>query len=224
MNKNLLKNPLKLGLIIGGAVVAVVLAVILISANKDERKGKDWATVTPGQTQVQVEENNGTGNEGEDTGAEDPAHNAEGNPEEGKNTVAEQTQQNAGVIPTLGDEEPYEDWLVSAMIIGVSMQYSDFEFLGIYTASETPVSDHGNSAGAYLIFNGDGQKLALKAVPLAGERGDRGTADLYVPAIGYATYELVDVASVPVATLKERKIEDLADLISASSQVSIIER
>lgn len=217
MNKNLLKNPLKLGLIIGGAVVAVVLAVILISANKDERKGTDWATVTPGQTQAQVEENNGTGNEGETTGAE-------GNPEEGNNTVVEQTQQNAGVIPTLGDEEPYEDWLVSAMIIGVSMQYSDFEFIGIYTASETAVSDHGNSAGAYLIFNGDGQKLALKAVPLAGERGDRGTADLYVPAIGYATYELVDVASVPVATLKERKIEDLADLISASSQVSIIER
>ena len=124
----------------------------------------------------------------------------------------------------MGNEDPYEQCLVSAMIVGVSMQYSDYEFLGIYTASNTPVSAHDSSAGAYLIFNGDGEKRALKAVPLAGERADRGTADIYVATLGYATYELVDPDSVPVSSLTEHKLEDLVDLISAYSLVSIIER
>ena len=136
----------------------------------------------------------------------------------------ETLQNNTDPIPTLGEEDPYEDWLASAMIIGISMQYSDYEFLSIYTASETPVAAHGSSKGAYVIFMGDGEKLALRATPLDGERADRGTMDLYVPAIGYATYELIDPEAVPKDSLKERTFADLQDLIVASTQVSIIER
>ncbi len=229
MNKEQKNKPsLKLWLTIGGIALAVILAVILILSNRGERGSKDWATVIPGETKTtqsgemsdatqDVELNQNQGNE-------DPTQQAEGNSEAAKTEPGETLQQNTNPIPTLGDEDPYEDWLASAMVIGISMQYTDYEFLGIYTASETPVSAHDSSGGAYVIFKADGEKLALKAVPIPEERGERGTADLYVPAIGYATYELVDADSVPVGSLKERKLEDLEELIIASSQVSIIER
>ncbi len=229
MNKEQKNKPsLKLWLTIGGVVIVLLLAVILILTNRGERDNKDWATVIPGETATTP---NGEVPEGADKG--EPQQNEQGNetPEgsqgqtDGTESVSEGTvAQNGNTIPTLGDEEPYEDWLASAMVIGISMQYTDFDFVGIYTASETPVSDHDSSRGAYVIFTADGQTLALKSVPLSGERGDRGTADLYVPAIGYATYELVDPETVPIGSLKERKIEDLEALIIASSQVSIIER
>jgi hypothetical protein len=75
-----------------------------------------------------------------------------------------------------------------------------------------------------VVFKGNGETLALQSIPLSGERGDKGTSDLYVPAIGYATYDLIDPNSIPLAGLTELKIEDLEELIIASSQVSIIER
>lgn len=228
MNKEQKSNSsMKLWLTIGGIAIAVILAVVLILMNKDERSNKNWAAVVPGETQTtpngEVFEPTASLGEGEQVNS-GATEKTEGNSETNLGAATEHQQQNSNTIPTLGNEDPYEDWLASAMIIGISMQYSDYEFLGIYIASETPVSAHGSSAGAYVVFNADGQKLALKSVPLDGERPDRGTADLYVPAIGYATYELVDPGSVPINSLKERKIEDLEALIVASSQVSIIER
>ncbi len=221
------KNKLsrKHWIIIGSIALAVILAVALILFNRNEGKDRDWSTVIPGQTQGEQ-----PGEETRVNGEQDPI-----DPEAPRDTETAQTDtegadsgdtptQNTNPIPTLGDEDPYEDWLAAAMIVGISMQYSDYEFLGIYTASETPISAHDSSAGAYVIFNGDGEKLALKCVPISAERADRGTADLYVPAIGYATYELVEASSVPVNSLKERKLEDLVDMISASAQVTIIER
>ena len=230
MNKEQKNKPsLKLWLTIGGVVIALLLAVILILSNRGERANKDWATVIPGETATTP--NGEVVPEGTDKG--EHQHSEQGNetPEgsqgqtDGTESVTEGTvAQNGNTIPTLGDEDPYEDWLASAMIIGISMQYTDYDFVGIYTASETPVSNHDSSSGAYVIFTAEGQTMALKSVPLPGERGERGTADLYVPAIGYATYESVDPATVPIGSLKERKIEDLEALIIASSQVSIIER
>lgn len=219
------KFPLKLWITVGAVVLAVILAVVLIMKNRDERKDSDWATVIPGNSQQ------GETLQGQET---DPTVVTDSNGEQVQNseTYTESTMsvagetygENTGTIPTLGDEDPYEQCLVSAMIVGISMQYSDYEFLGIYTASETPISSHESSSGAYVIFQADGEKRALKAVPLTGERAERGTADIYVATLGYATYELIDPESVPVASLKEHKLEDLVDLISAYSLVSIIER
>jgi hypothetical protein len=119
---------------------------------------------------------------------------------------------------------PYEDRLAAAMVIGISMQYAEFEFEGIYAASETSMGNYMNSAGAYVVFRGDGQWLALRSQPIAAERSDKGTADLYLPALGYATYELVDPQTVPGTGLREMQLEDLEELILQSAQVTIIER
>ena len=227
------KKPLKFWIALGAIALVVILAVVLILVNRAESKNSDWSMVVPGEAQ---QGQNGEMTPGQEGGQ--PVTDSEGNPvtDSDGNTVTETVTnaggsdtgetiaENSGPVPTVGNEDPYEQCLVSAMIVGVSMQYSDYEFLGIYTASDTPVYDHNSSAGAYLIFNGDGEKRALKATPLAGERADRGTADIYVAALGYATYELVDPDSVPVGSLKEHKLEDLVELISAYSLVSIIER
>ena len=221
------KHSAKLWITVGAVALGVILAVVLILVNRDERKKGDWATVIPGQTEQSQggETLQGQDGEGKEDGQSqnDASVDTTGDMwEQGQDSTA--TGNDSEPIPTLGDEDPYEDCLASAMIVGISMQYSDYEFLGIYTASETPIAAHSSSGGAYVIFNGDGEKRALKAVPLSGERGERGTADIYVAALGYATYELVDPDSVPVGSLKERKLEELEDLILAYSQVSIIER
>ncbi len=219
------KPTLKQWLTIGGIAVALILAVIMILVNKQGPKNNDWVPVIPGETTLS---DNGTGTTvpGEShtpdgsEGAIDPsASTVEGQP-----SATEGSQTNTAPVPTLGNEDPYENWLASAMIIGISMQYPDFEFLGIYTASQTPIADHDSSMGAYVVFKGNGETLALQSTPLSEERGDRGTSDLYVPAIGYATYDLIDPDSIPLAGLTELKIEALEELIIASSQVSIIER
>lgn len=127
-------------------------------------------------------------------------------------------------IPTMDEGAPYEDRLAAAMVIGISMQYAEFEFDGIYAASETSMGNYMNSAGAYVVFRGDGQWLALRSQPIAAERSDKGTADLYLPALGYATYELVDPQTVPGTGLRELQLEDLEELILQSTQVTIIER
>ena len=237
------KPGLKLWLTVGGIAVALILAVILIVNNKNEGSGDEWAPVIPGESVLQNNGENSNPN-GNGSDAEHSDNNGgselvpvgtnevgetlvgtgETAPTTGSNSSTGNTQGNTTPIPTLGDEDPYEDWLASAIIIGISMQYSDYEFLGIYTGSETPVGYHQESEGAYVIFMGDGEKRAIQSFPLDGERDDKGTVDLYVPAIGYATYEHIDPENIPVGSLKVRTLEDLEHLIIASSQVSIIER
>lgn len=241
------KSSLKLWLTIGGIALAVILAAVLILMNRGERKNSEWAPVIPGENQQTHNGENQQTHNGETLQGQDgqvmegqnseSAASTEGNEAQNPNGETltgdsntgnmgtnETRVENTDPIATVGDGDPYEECLVSAMIVGISMQYSDYEFLGIYTASETPISAHDSSAGAYVIFNGDGEKRALKAVPLSGERAERGTADIYVAALGYAAYDLVDPESVPVGSLKEHKLEDLVELIGAYSLVSIIER
>ena len=219
------KPTLKQWLTIGGIAVALVLAVVMILINRQGPKNDDWVPVIPGETNMAqdltdtdlpVDDHSPDGT----TGMTDPSPSIT----DGQIATTEHSQTNTPPVPTLGDEDPYENWLASAMIIGISMQYSDFEFLGIYTASQTPVSAHDASKGAYVVFKGNGETLALQSVPLSAERSDRGTSDLYVPAIGYATYDLMDPNAIVLTGLTEVSLEALEELIIASSQVSIIER
>ncbi len=217
------KSSLKLWLIIGGITVALIFAVVMILVNRGTPKNEDWVPVIPGETTGSNSNESATsGEEPVPSGSEDTDHASP--TAAGQTASTEGSQGSTSPVPTLGDEDPYENWLASAMIIGISMQYPDFEFLGIYTASQTPVSAHDGSAGAYVVFKSNGETLALKSTPLSDERSDKGTSDLYVPAIGYATYDLIDPNAIPLAGLTELQIEELEELIIASSQVSIIER
>lgn len=115
----------------------------------------------------------------------------------------------------------YERWLAAAMVMGVSMEYPEFDLQGIYIASETTIEDKMESAGSYIIFTSGGETLAVHSVPLNGERSASGTRDISTETLGFATFDLVDADSVDTASMKEIRIEDMGELIAQSLLVSI---
>ena len=141
--------------------------------------------------------------------------------EPSSNTTATSPQE---TTPVIGDGEIYEERLAAAMVVGISMMYPDFQFHGIYIASETPLEAHSGSRGAYVLFSSGGQSLALRSLPLDAERQEKGTADLYVPTLGYSTYELVDPQTVATSAMKELQLTDLEEAINQSTQTTVIER
>ncbi len=218
-------------------ILSILIAVVLVRAGKEETTTKD--PEEPGKTTGQSLQDESATQEQEvpttqdavssvetvptEQGTTEPDANTEpsGNTEVGTNT---EPTYPADTTPTVGDGEIYEERLAAAMVVGISMMYPDFEFRGIYMASETPLEAHSGSMGAYVLFSSGGQSLALKSVPLDAERQEKGTADLYGPTLGYSTYELVDPQSVNTATMKELQLEDLEDAINQATQTTVIER
>lgn len=118
-------------------------------------------------------------------------------------------------------EAEYEKWLAAAQIVCVSMEYPDFQLEGIYAASSTSMEGKFSSDGAYIIFTSGGSRIAIHSMALEGERADAGTVDISTEAIGYATFDKVDLDSVDVSAMEELALEDLSELISQSLLVSI---
>lgn len=224
------------GVYVGIGLLLLILAAVLIILNgKNDEKGDKPPVVTQQGTQQpnkgeQQEQTNQNASESTAVSGNASLDNSAASTDSG-NVPTESNQDATAVptttqspFPTIAEDEIYEERLAAAMVIGISMQYSDFEFLGIYTASQTPMQDYMNSQGAYVVFLSEGEKLALKSVPLEAERTEKDTMDLHMPALGYATYELVDPDSVTPALLNEVKLEDMEELILESALVSIIER
>lgn len=115
----------------------------------------------------------------------------------------------------------YERWLAAAMLMGVSMEYPDFELTGIYISSETSIEDKMNSDGAYILFTSGGETMAVHSVPQNGERSAAGTRDLSTETLGFATFDSVDPESVDTASMTKLDIEDLSELIAQSLLVSV---
>lgn len=129
------------------------------------------------------------------------------------------------VLPTVGQEESsYEQWLAAGMVMAISMEYPDFELLGIYAASETPVAYHATSSGAYVHFRSGGGEILIHSAPLDAERSVSGTTDLYTAQLGFATFDQVAVGSADLGGMEKLELEALSDLISQSLLVSIYGR
>ena len=225
--KNQKKLPIWLLILAGVLMVVIIFEVIAISGsrNKDPQsssadtkvqqtteKGKE-PVEDPSEERTQSTEAGTPSNE-----KEEPTDTEIVTEREEESTVQGNT------IPTIPVTDPYEERLAASMVVGISMQYYNFEFVGIYVASETTVDDHLGSAGAYVIFRADGRELALRSLPLEAERSEKGTADLYLPSIGYATFDLVDPNSVDTTGMRELQLEDLEEMILQATLVSIIER
>lgn len=118
----------------------------------------------------------------------------------------------------------YEQWLCGAMVMGISMQYPDFELLGIYAASETDISQMGSSQGAYVRFVSNGEEILIHSLPLEGERKAKGTTDLYTAYIGYATFDIVEIGNVDLDSMQVFELEELAEVIDFSLLVSLYSR
>lgn len=141
-------------------------------------------------------------------------------------TEPEQTRETVppavwNTIPDIGGT--YEQWLSAAMFMAVTLEYPEFELVGIYAASETEVADMAVSQGAYILLRADGQELLLHSVPLNGERTEAGTTDLYTAQLGFATFDVVE-NSVDLSQLQELSLEDLGEMITYSVLVSLYSR
>lgn len=115
----------------------------------------------------------------------------------------------------------YEKWLSAAQVVCVSMEYPDFQLDGVYTTSATALENKYDSEGAYIIFTSGGNKMAFHSKALEKERSATGTIDISTEAIGYATFDKIDPASINVSSLDQIELEELSDLISQSLLISI---
>lgn len=115
----------------------------------------------------------------------------------------------------------YEPWLAAAMLIGVSMEYPDFEFGGLYTSSATALEDKFSSQGVYLLFTSAGESLALHSIPLEAERTQSGTRDISTQNLGFASFDLVEPSFVDTESMTELKLESMSELIAQSLLVSV---
>ena len=105
-------------------------------------------------------------------------------------------------------EAEYEKWLASAVLIGISAEYPDFELDGIYTESNTKLESSGLSKGVYVLFRSGNTKYAVSSVPLENEREEAGTIDIRTANIEYASFYVVKVKSDSVEGFREYTMEE----------------
>lgn len=115
----------------------------------------------------------------------------------------------------------YEKWLSAAMVVGLSMEYPDFELTGIYTASETALENKKSSEGVYIFFTSGGKTQGLYGVALEQERTESGTRDISTNTVGFATFDPVEPESVDISAMKQISLEEIGELIAQSMLVSI---
>jgi hypothetical protein len=123
-------------------------------------------------------------------------------------------------IPQQADAE-YERWLAAAAVICVSIEYPDFQLEGIYASSSTALADKFSSDGVSILFVSGGQRMAIHANALEGERTEPGTRDISTEVIGYASFDSVDPQRIDTASMDQIHPEELEDLIAQSLLVSI---
>lgn len=118
-------------------------------------------------------------------------------------------------------EAEYEKWLASAVILGVSIEYPDFELKGIYTGSCTELAASQSSEGVYVIFSSGGTELAVHSMPLEQERTTPGTIDIGTMNMGMATFDAVEPELVLAEELEAYSMEELEQTIAQTMQFSL---
>lgn len=137
-----------------------------------------------------------------------------------KNEPSETGNKTPATLPQL-EKASYENWLAAAMVVGLSMEYPDFEISGIYTATETELKDRKNSDGVFIFFKTGTETLVLHSGYLAGERAAAGTRDISSQVLGFASFDLVESVDVSTEGMRQIRLEELSKLISQSLLISI---
>ena len=123
--------------------------------------------------------------------------------------------------PSVQVEPEYELWLASAALLGLSLEYPDFELDGIYALSATSLEEKAASKGVYLCFRSGGTDRAIHCAPLEGERSTAGSVDLSSKVTGFATFDQVEPSELALEGAVEFQTEQLEDTIARSELVSL---
>lgn len=202
------KNTKKL-LILGGVILAIIILIIADRSFKERR----------------AEENelaqNGT--ESQD-GIKEPELDTEDELNEDKSAENDEADDSGNEDATTSSQDvSYEHWLAAGTVTGISMYYMDFELEGIYLASETPLGNHDDSKGVYVVFKSGGETMTIKSVPLEDERDEAGTIDLSTENFGFATFDVVEVSDDELKACEEVRLENLSSLINQLMLVTLYE-
>lgn len=120
-------------------------------------------------------------------------------------------------------EADYERWLAAGMVIGISLQYPEFDFKEIYLASETELGNSDGSKGAYVLFECEGEETGIYSRPLKEERTEAGTKDLYTEDLGFATFDEINPETIDKDKCVVVDMEELTELINQSILVTVYE-
>lgn len=120
-------------------------------------------------------------------------------------------------------DAPYEHWLAAGMVVAISMKFPEFELEDIYLTAETEVFDKSSSEGVYIVFESEGEIVMIHSEPLAEERKESGTTDLYTEYLGFSTFDTVKKDVNELKDCKKIEPDQLNELISQSLLVSIYE-
>ncbi len=225
------KKMLIVLVLIGVVMIAVIAAAFLnreesAAAGHHREPPKQTGPAQPQQTlpqstQQDTEPHAGSTEEQTDTEPQAPSDDEPVDPDV---TLPPETDpieiETRETIPQQADAE-YERWLAAAAVICVSIEYPDFQLEGIYTASSTALADKFSSDGVSILFVSGGQRMAIHANALDGERTEPGTRDISTEVIGYATFDAVDPQGIDTASMEQIHPEELGDLIAQSLLVSI---
>ena len=158
------------------SVLALLFALLLmLSACAGKGPNAD-ADYTPDVSSSQA------ANENNDT----PAQN-EGNAQEQGNADEQGDQTNVQSPESNGS---YEEYLSALSLFALSMEYPDFQLQDIYAASSVTMANKANSQGIYVFFDSMGESLCARVTPIAAERSESGTLDLFANELGYAAFEI----------------------------------
>lgn len=214
------KNKKKL-LILAGVILAIIVLIIADKAYKDHVKEQEKTAQNVTETSDDSTESAGEGLESE-LGTEDETSENSGAESESGETTSNEAESGEDVT-TSEQNISYERWLAAGAVTGVSMYYMDFELEAIYLASETPLGNHGDSKGVYVVFKSGGETLCIESKPLDAERDEAGTIDLSTENFGFATFDVVDVKASDLEKYEEVRLENLSSLINQLMLVTLYE-
>ncbi len=120
-------------------------------------------------------------------------------------------------------DSSYEKFLAAGVLLGLSMQYPDFQLEELCFKEEHDFEDKMESGGVYAFFQSGGESLCIHAKPLAETRTEKGTCDLQETTLGYATFDLVNVRVSDLTGYISVMDEDLTEQINQLYLLTIME-
>ena len=151
--------------------------------------------------------------------------NSEGNKVENnvENNIEEKVPESSFELTEQADAE-YEKWLAATMVVAVSMEYPGFEDIQIYTESFTSLTNKLESEGVYVLFQENGNSMAVHSKAIVKERNEKGTKDISSQTLGLATFDLIEAGNVQSNTMTKIELEELEELIKQSLLISVYSR
>ena len=120
-------------------------------------------------------------------------------------------------------EGSYEQWLASAGMYGISMQYLGGLPVGIYAPASTPFENRSQSGGVYIRVQTADAEILIHCKPLDAERTEKGTVDLYTKELGYNTFDEIPMSEVDLSAMEVLKFEDLGAYMDQTLLPTVLE-